>query len=116
MVTLDTQTNVLAWNSEEIVIPYVSPKDGKVHRYFVDFVAKVRTRDGKTKVFLIEVKPYSQCFEPKEPKTRRQKMRYLSERITYEVNQAKWKAARAFCETKGWEFKVMTEKELTYAK
>ena len=30
----------------------------------------------------------------------------------FEQNQAKWKAAREFCMDNGWEFKIMTEKEL----
>jgi hypothetical protein len=34
---LDDNPNVLRWSSEEIVIPYVKPTDGKVHRYYPDY-------------------------------------------------------------------------------
>ena len=33
----DMNPNILEWGSEEIVIPYRSPLDNRVHRYFVDF-------------------------------------------------------------------------------
>ena len=110
---LDEHPEVKHWNSEEIVIPYIKPTDGKVHRYFVDMAA-IRERNGQRKTFLIEVKPYDECFPPKNPKTRKQQARYLAEALTYEVNQAKWKAAREFCAGRGWEFVVMTERELRY--
>jgi hypothetical protein len=37
MVYCDNTKSVLEWGSEEVIIPYVSPWDGKVHRYFPDF-------------------------------------------------------------------------------
>ena len=36
----------------------------------------------------------------------------INESMTYVKNQAKWKAAREFCEDRKLEFKIMTEKEL----
>ena len=38
--------------------------------------------------------------------------KYITEVVTYGVNQAKWKAAEEFCEKRGWKFKVLTEKDL----
>ena len=32
----DNNPNVLEWASEAVIIPYTSPIDGKVHRYFTD--------------------------------------------------------------------------------
>ena len=32
----DDNKNVLKWSSEDIVVPYISPVDGRMHRYFVD--------------------------------------------------------------------------------
>jgi len=32
--------------------------------------------------------------------------------MTYAVNQAKFKAADEFCKDHGWEFMIVTEKEL----
>ena len=47
MVYADTNPNVVKWNSEGLVIPYVSPVDGKVHRYFPDFWIEVKDEKGK---------------------------------------------------------------------
>jgi hypothetical protein len=32
----DYNPNIVKWSSESVVVPYISPIDGKVHRYFVD--------------------------------------------------------------------------------
>ena len=40
MKYLDRQPEVVRWSSEEIIIPYKSPIDGKWHRYFPDFWVK----------------------------------------------------------------------------
>lgn len=106
MVKCDLDIRIVEWNSEEIVVPYISPLDGKIHRYFVDFY--IRNVDGK--IFLVEVKPYAQTIPPKIPKKRTR--RFYTEVATYEVNQAKWNAAEEFAELKGWSFIKMTEKEL----
>jgi hypothetical protein len=66
--------------------------------------------DGSIKTMLLEVKPKAQTLEPKVPKRRTK--RFISEVMTYGVNQAKWKAAREYCEFKGWEFQIITETEL----
>ena len=34
MVYCDNSTSIIEWGSEEIIIPYLSPKDGRMHRYF----------------------------------------------------------------------------------
>ena len=57
---LDGNDSILKWSSEEIIIPYRSPIDGKVHRYFPDFW--VKTSQGET---LIEIKPKIQTKPPK---------------------------------------------------
>ena len=99
---------IIEWGSEEVIVPYLSPMDGKIHRYFPDFYMKVRQADGSTKKFIIEVKPKSQCKQPvKNPKRRTTK--WFNEVKTFAINQAKWKSAREFCEDKGMEFKIFTE-------
>ena len=110
MVYCDTNPNVLAWQSEEFCIPYRSPIDNKVHRYFPDFFIKYKDVSGKTRSSLIEIKPMRQCVPP--PKPKRQTKKYLNEAFEYAKNQAKWKAAEDYCADRMWEFKVMTEKEL----
>ena len=110
MVYCDKNDNILEWASEEIAIPYRSPVDNRVHRYFPDFYMKVKERGGKVKRYMIEVKPAKQTKPPVKPK--RQTKGYIREAYEYAKNQAKWKMAREFCADRQWEFKVVTEKEL----
>lgn len=101
----DKNTEVLEWGSEEIAIPYRSPLDKKVHRYFPDFYLKVGN-----KRYLVEVKPHRFTKEPVIPK--RKTKRFLNEVMQYGVNLAKWESAKEFCLDRGWEFMLITEKEL----
>jgi len=108
MVYCDKNDAIIEWGSEEVIVPYLSPMDGRIHRYFPDFYMKVRQADGSTKKFIIEVKPKSQCKQPiKNPKRRTTK--WFNEVKTFAINQAKWKSAKEFCEDKGMEFKIFTE-------
>lgn len=105
MRNLEYNPNVHKWTSEPIAIPYISrEKDGtkwieKRRKYFPDFLVVMKSG----KVLLIEVKPLNQVplneaqvkFDP-----------------TMMKNYCKWKAVSAFCKQKGWEFRIMTEKEL----
>ena len=106
---LDRNPSVLWWASEEVAIPYISPVDGKRHRYFPDIIAAFKKRDGSTRIVMIEVKPLKQT---QEPKPRRKSKKYLTEVATWGVNTAKWKAARIYCESRGWDFEFITETEL----
>ena len=106
----DKNKNVLEWNSEEIAIPYRSPLDNRVHRYFPDFYMKVKESNGVIKNYIVEVKPLKQTTPPKKPK--RQTRGYIREAYEYARNQAKWKVAKEFCKDRRWEFKVVTEREL----
>ena len=106
----DKTKKVIEWGSEEIAIPYISPIDGKIHRYFPDFYIKVRDNGGKAKKYIIEIKPKKQCIEPKIQKRRTK--RYIREVMEYAKNQAKWKAAREYCADRNSEFKILTEDNL----
>ena len=106
----DSKTNNLEWGSEEIVLPYRSPIDNKVHRYYPDFYIKVRETNGKVKRYIIEIKPQKQTIMPKKQK--KQTRGYMKEVYEYAKNQAKWKAADEFCKDNRIEFKIITEKEL----
>ena len=108
----DKNENVLEWGSEEIIIPYVSPVDNRVHRYFPDFYVKAVTRNGKSSKSIIEIKPYAQTKQPKRTTTRKVSRRYLIEVKTYAVNNAKWKAADSYCKDRRMTFRILTEKEL----
>ena len=111
MKWLDNNPAVIGWNSEEVVIPYRSPLDNRIHRYFVDFWIKFRDKNGDIKTNLIEIKPFTQTKEPKKT-TKKPTRRFIKEVATWGVNQAKWKAADDYCKDRLWEFKIITEKEL----
>lgn len=106
----DLNENILEWGSEEIALPYRSPLDGRIHRYFPDFYIKVRESTGQIKKYIIEIKPQKQTVEPKVQK--RKTKSYIYEVTEWAKNQAKWKAAQEFCEDRGYEFKILTENEL----
>jgi len=106
----DRNENILEYGSEEFWIPYISPVDNRVHKYFPDFIIKVRENSGNTKNYVVEVKPQRQAVPPKQ-KSRVTKS-YLYEAQTYAVNQAKWKAAEEWCADRLLNFMVITEKEL----
>ena len=110
MVYCDTNDKVLEWGSEEIIIPYISPWDSKVHRYFPDFYIKVKQSSGNIKKFIIEVKPKKQTRPPK-PVERKTK-RWIKEVRTFGINEAKWKHATKWCKDNDMEFKILTEEEL----
>ncbi len=106
----DSRDHILEWGSEEIVVPYRSPLDNKIHRYFVDFYIKVKDSNGNIQKYLIEIKPKRQTEIPKVPQ--RKTKQYMYEVTEYVKNQAKWSAAEEFCLDNNWKFMILTEKEL----
>ena len=83
----DKNDNIIEWGSEEVIIPYRSPLDNRLHRYFPDFYVKVRDKSGMPK-------------------------KYISEVMEYAKNQAKLGAARNWCADRMMEFKILTEDNL----
>jgi hypothetical protein len=104
MKFFDSRTDVLHWGSEEIIIPYLSPEDNRVHRYFPDFFIEYRDKDGKIIKEIVEVKPLHES-DSAFAKSDRSK-------DALAVNEAKWKAAAIFCEDRGMIFRVLTEKAI----
>ena len=102
----DLNNKIDWWKSEEIVIPYVSPTDGKRHRYFPDFL--YGTLSGST--YLVEVKPKKQTRPPKKKTVITEK--YVREVFEWGKNEAKWKAAVDFCKQKNWIFQIWTEDQI----
>ncbi|MCK9369127.1 head completion protein [Candidatus Dojkabacteria bacterium] len=109
MVYLDNHPQIVWWSSEELFIPYKSPIDNKVHKYFIDFVFRVKGKDNKEYTHAWEVKPFKQTLPPVQ---RKKTKLYLQECATYAVNQEKWRAAELFCLEHGWKFSLITEKQL----
>jgi len=110
MIWCDKTPSVIEWGSEIAVIPYVSPVDNKIHRYFVDFYLKVIDKAGIQNRYLVEVKPKKYTDPPKKPE--KQTKKYIAEVLQYGVNEAKWKAATNFCLDRGWKFIILTENDL----
>ena len=106
----DHNSDIVSWASEEFCIKYISPVDNRIHRYFPDYLIKVKEQSGNIKTYVIEVKPKKQTIAPKK-KSRITKT-YLNECRTYAVNQAKWKAAEEWCKDRLLEFKIITEEDL----
>lgn len=109
MKYLDENPNVIWWASEELPIPYRSPIDNRIHRYFPDFIVKVKRKDGLVMTYILEVKPDVQT---KMPVQKRKTKKFLQEMATYAINQEKWRAADIFCREHGWQFKILTENDL----
>lgn len=99
--------NIISWNSESVIIPYIKPTDGKMHRYFVDFYLKYKNKKGQIIQEIIEIKPYAQTRPP-----RKKSKNQLNENLTYAINCAKWESAARWCRKRGLKFRIVTEKEL----
>jgi hypothetical protein len=108
---LDENSNIVSWGSEKIIIPYLKPTDGKMHKYFIDFNFTIKDTKGELHKFLIEIKPAKQCQPPtthgnKKPKT------ILYENIQWATNSQKWAAAKAWADKHGYKFTIVTEKDI----
>lgn len=106
---IDENPDIIKWASEEAecIIPYISPLDGRYHRYFCDVL--IKTKNGE--VFLIEIKPEAETREPQK-KGRKSQQTFMQEVLTWSVNSAKWKAAEAHCKKKKWKFLILTENQI----
>jgi hypothetical protein len=106
----DKNENILNWGSENIIVPYINPLDGLVHRYFVDnFIIFKNSKNEKQKI-LIEIKPSTQLNKPQPGNKKKRTILY--EQKTWVTNQAKWEAAEKWAKKKGYKFIILTEKEL----
>jgi hypothetical protein len=107
----DLTESVNSWKSEEFFIPYRSPIDNKVHRYFPDFFVKYKDKNGTHRTLVVEIKPQKDLKEPNPNPPRKTKSWAYSVKM-WVTNQAKWKAAKEWCADRNYEFRVLTEKEL----
>jgi len=104
MEWLDISPLVKFWNSEDVVIPYVFPKESNnVHRYFVDFY--VELINGSK--FLLEVKPakYQSIESFNKEKSEKVKYEYLK-------NLAKWTYAKQYAKLNKMKFCILEEKHI----
>ena len=119
---LDQNDSIIEWGSEEFSIPYKSPVDNKIHRYFPDFYVKVKQKDDTIKVMILEIKPAKQTKPPE--KRKKVTKQYINEVKTWAINRSKWIHAIEYCKDRGWifcvvisengsEFKVLNESQLS---
>lgn len=110
MQWIDESPATIHWSSEELKIPYFDPVRQRIRIYYPDFLTKVQTKTG-IKTFILEIKPY---HETVLRQTKRKSEKLLQEAAIIATNQAKFRAATIFAEEQGWEFKVLTEKDLNF--
>lgn len=111
MIFCDLNDSIVEWGSEEVIVPYRCPTDGKIHRYYPDFYIKVKSKSNIVKKYLIEVKPKRQTIQPTD-KPKRKTAAWKREVLTYIKNKAKWEAAKEFCEDRQMKFLILTEDHL----
>jgi hypothetical protein len=110
---LDAHPDVIVWAVESVIVPYYSQVDNKMHRYYPDIVVTFKNAAGETKTQMWEIKPFVQTQPPKRRMLKgKPTKRFITETVTWSINNSKWDAARAFCESQGWQFLLVTEKEL----
>ena len=102
----DENPKISSWSSEEVIIPYISKKDRKQHKYYP--ALKITYTDGKT--YLVEIKPKRQTKPPKIKSKRSPK--YIKEVYAYGKNTSKWEYANKYAKSRGWTFEIWTEDEL----
>jgi hypothetical protein len=110
MRQFDMNDNILEWISEQPLIPYMNPNTNTVWNYHPDFLIRAKTPTG-IKTILIELKPKKQTIAPVISKGKQQKT-ILYEAMAWNMNKAKWTAAKAFCDRHGWDFKILTEDDI----
>ena len=92
MLYCDRSAAIQFWDSESFYIPYMHPKENRMRNYYPDFYVDYIDKYGNPRQKLIEIKPRYQ--------------------MKWQVNRAKWAAAREYCDANGMEFQVLTEREL----
>ena len=117
MHILDNNPNVLEWASETgvCIIPYIKPTTAKPARYFVDFYIKLKIGDI-VRELLVEVKPFKQT-QPVSIHGNVKRSTILYAQMEWAINQAKWEAAKKWCEKEQQKkrdinFVVLTEKNI----
>lgn len=118
MTICDLSERVLKWSSEPFRIKYYHPVEKRDKNYIVDFWVEIIDNQKQKRKILIEIKPSSQTIKPIEPKrkTEKSKKRFMNESVIYIQNIAKWSAAKEVCDKLGWDFFIITEKNLNILK
>lgn len=110
---MDHNSNIVSWGSESVVIPYISPTDNRLHRYFIDLVAHLKRPNGDISKLIIEIKPSKQTKKPVHSNKKKQRT-ILYENIQYAINLAKWDAAKKWALKNNYTFLIITEKDINF--
>ena len=105
---LDSHPSVIQWASESIRIPYINPLTGKPSQYVPDFMVLYQDKNGKRRAEVVEVKPSKEAML-ENAKSKRDK-------LSLQVNTAKWVAAMAWCKKNGMTFRILTESDIYITK
>lgn len=122
MIYLDSNENIKVWGAENLRIPYEKTEWNSVterlettsHSYYPDFYYELIRSDGSISKVVAEVKPYSETVEPKLPEraTAKQLKNFEYSLKMWNKNLSKWKYMIEYCQRKGFEFIIITEKNL----
>jgi len=107
----DGASHVTNWTSESYIVPYQSPLDGKIHKYFIDNSITLKDKNGIEHKFLVEIKPLRMTKPPTESK-KKSTATLLYEKTNWIKNQSKWRSAEQFAAKKGMKFIILTEEDL----
>ena len=105
MSYLDKNENVIAWSYEPQCIKYFDKGQQKVRRYFIDFTCVIKQGMLQKTVWL-EIKPESETHPPKNKKN-------IQAMMTWITNSCKWQAAQQLAKQKGYEFHIITDRDLS---
>lgn len=107
----DNHSRVIEYASEPHGIPYFNPILKKVSTYWIDCYMSTRNQDDSVTKWLIEIKPNKYLSPPEAPTrlTEKQTLNYARHAKMYIINDAKFKAARAYAAEKGMKFGIITE-------
>ncbi len=112
-VICDTDKRILEWASEPFYILYWHPFKKRKSRYYIDYYCKILQKDGSIKTIIVEVKPSTltpqKLKKPSKYASKKTVKNYNSKLQQIIVNTAKYKAAKAYCATRGAEYIFITE-------
>jgi hypothetical protein len=103
----DTNDNIIYWASEVMKIPYRHPFTGKPTIYIPDFFVVYENKRGIKVAEVVEIKPKKQSIIES-------KVASAKDRMVVAINHSKWAAAKAYCQSQGFVFRVITEDDIFY--
>lgn len=107
----DVNNLIVKWSSENIAIRYWDPVQQRTRRYYPDAYIKILNKNNDCDEYIIEIKPAKET-KPPVKRGRMTEKTFRWQQAVWATNQAKFKAAREYCQKLGMNFKILTEKQL----